>query len=138
MHTPPPALQVTRALHTASGARYAHKRAADASKQEWLDGEARAHADIAPHANVVSLLAVVGDAARPVQALLLEEAPEDDLMSWLVYGKHVAPPLDFDGTLAACEAILAGLAHVHAAGYAHLDLKVRARGRLVCSCSEAL
>ena len=61
---------------------------------------------------------------RPVDAshLLLPLASEGALAQWLAYGKHSAP-LDLAGTFAAAAAGLAGLEHVHAAGYAHLDLE---------------
>ena len=87
-----------------------------------LQHEARVHADIAPHATVTPLVAAVAAGMGPLSGLLLPIAPEATLEKWLTDGPHGAP-LGYARTLAAADGVLAGLEHVHAAGYAHLDVK---------------
>jgi len=88
-----------------------------------LEQEGRAHAAMPRHANIAPLLAAVDDGAGRLHGIVTPVASEDDLHTWLSYGRHAGPPLEYHDILAAADGALAGLEQVHAAGYAHLDLK---------------
>ncbi|EOD39854.1 hypothetical protein EMIHUDRAFT_223415 [Emiliania huxleyi CCMP1516] len=89
--------------------------------------EATVMADLPPHPH---LLATVGSVRRPSFVgpgeellLLFELCPEGSLAEYLVGRRAWARPLDGDGVLAIFTQVCGGLAHLHAHGWAHCDVK---------------
>mmetsp|Transcript_32527 Transcript_32527/g.104075 ORF Transcript_32527/g.104075 Transcript_32527/m.104075 type:complete len:498 (+) Transcript_32527:135-1628(+) len=89
--------------------------------------EATVMADLPPHPH---LLATVGSVRRPSFVgpgeellLLFELCPKGSLAEYLVGRRAWASPLDGDGVLAIFTQVCGGLAHLHAHGWAHCDVK---------------